>query len=376
MTKRSRSQPTVGTTRLSAMRNTLVRLLVLLLVAVGVLVAGPGVAGACACGAVLADERLEPGQETALVQLTGSTEAVTLNLATRTEAKKAAFLMPVPGRARFELADAEVFADLDAVSRPRIEYRDVEAESDGDGTGGAAPEAEPPVTVTDHTDVGPFEVAQLTGTDATAVTRWLGTHRFELPADLAGALTPYLADGWHVVAVQLNPDTAGTTFAEGLPSMRMTFQTDEPVYPMRLSATADHPQPLRLYVLADHRMDVTGPSPGAAEPELTYANRLRQADLTEHPALAELASGPRFLTRYDATFQPDTITDDIHLTRAENDEPYRAVVVQYRYVSGDTAESVLAWIAIVAGGLVLLTVGLVLWRQGKRAAMRRAGSGG
>jgi Uncharacterized protein conserved in bacteria (DUF2330) len=357
------------------MRNTLARLLVLPLVAVGVLIAGPGVAGACACGAVLADERLEPGQETALVQLTGDTEAVTLNLATRTEATKAAFLMPVPGRARFELADAEVFADLDAVSRPRIEYRDVEV--DGDGSGGGAPQgAEPPVTVTDHTDVGPFEVAQLTGTDSTAVTRWLAGHDFELPADLAGALTPYLAEGWHVVAVRLDPDTAGATFADGLPSMRMTFRTDEPVYPMRLSATADHSQPLRLYVLADHRMDVTGPSPGAAEPELTYANRLSRANLAEYPALAELASGPRFLTRYDATFQPDTITDDIHLARAENDEPYRAVVVQERYVSSDTAGSVLAWIAIVAGGVVLLTVGFVLWRQGKRAATRRAVPGG
>lgn len=357
------------------MRNTIARLLVLPLVAVGVLIAGPGVAGACACGAVLADERLEPGQETALVQLTGDTEAVTLNLATRTEATKAAFLMPVPDRARFELADAEVFADLDAVSRPRVEYQDITTDGDGGGSGAAGPQAAPDVTVTDHTEVGPFEVAQLTGTDSTAVTRWLAGNQFELPTDLAGALTPYLAEGWHIVAVQLKPDAVGTTFADGLPSMRMTFRTDEPVYPMRLSATADHLQPLRLYVLADHRMDVTGPSPGAVEPQLTYANRLRETDLADRPALAELVSGPRYLTRYDATFEPDTITEDIHLARAENDEPYRAVVVQYRYVSGD-ATSVLAWVAIVGGTLVLLTVGFVLWRQAKRLAMRRAGSAG
>ena len=80
-------------------------------------------------------------------------------------------------------------------------------------------------------------------------------------------------------------------------------------------------------------------------------------------------------TRYDATFEPATITEDIHLARAENDEPFRAVVVEYRYVSGDST-SVLAWAAVATGTLVLLTVGFVLWRQAKRLAMRRAGSGG
>jgi hypothetical protein len=340
--------------RLMVVRTTVVKLLVLPLVALGVLGAGPGVAGACACGAVLADQRLQAVQETALVEIADGTEAVTLTVATRTDATRAAFLMPVPGRARFELADADVFAELDAVSKPRIEYRDVV--TDGGGSGGAAPGGADRVTVTDHTTVGPFEVAQLTGADASAVTGWLGDNDFTLPADLADALTPYLAEGWLVVAVRLTPDTVGTTFADGLPSMRFTFGTDTPVYPMRLSATAEYAQPLRLYVLADHRMDVDGPAPRGPEAELTYANWVRPADLTDHPVLARMIAEPRFLTRYDATFPPADITDDIHLTQAATDETYRAVVVENRYVTSTATGTLVIWGVSLAGVLALVVI--------------------
>jgi hypothetical protein len=338
------------------MRKTLARLLVLTLVALAVLGAGPGVAGACACGAVLADQRLQAVQETALVTLTGRTEAVTLNVAAQTEATRAAFLMPVPARARFELADAKVFAELDDISRPRVEYRDVE--TDGNGSGGAAPGGAERVTVIDHTTVGPFEVAQLAGHDSAAVTTWLGANDFELPPALKGALDPYLAEGWLVVAVKLAPDTAGETFAGGLPSMRLTFDTDEPVYPMRLSATAEYAQPLRLYVLADHRMDISNPAPAGPAPQLTFAGAVRPADLADHPVLAKQVHGQRFLTRYDATPEPAEISADIRFTQAAKDASYRAVVTEIRYVSGP-AISMTGLLSTVGGGtLVLLLVAL------------------
>lgn len=354
------------------MHAVLIALLVLWLGAVS-----PGVAGACACGAVLADSRLEAVQETALVELDGSTESVTVNIATDdSEASEAAFLMPVPARAEFTLADGELFADLDDVSAPRIEYREVERDDDGDGAGAGAPPGESEVTVTDHVEVGPYEVAQLTGTDSGAVAEWLDGQGFTLPTNLAGQLDPYLADGWLVVAVHLTPKADGDTFAGGLPPMTLTFATDEPVYPMRLSAAAEYSQPLRLYVLADHRMDISNPAPAGEDPELTFAGWVRPGDLSEHPALAELVSEQRFLTRYDAEFRPEQITGDILLTRADTDDSYRATVVETRYVSrsntivAELTESVPAWaiwlLSIVAG-LAVVTLAVVVARRVSRS---------
>ncbi len=317
----------------------------------------PAVSGACACGAFVANDKLSTQQETALVELNGRTESITLAVQTRSEAKQAAFLMPVPARARFEVADGELFAELDRISRPQVQVREVVV--DGEGVGGAAPERG--ATVVDRVEVGPYDVAQLAGTDATAVTQWLGDNDFTLSGELGGALTPYLAEGWLVVAVRLSPTTGN--LSDGLPPMRLTFETDTPVYPMRLSAVAERVQPLRLYVLADHRVDVGNPAPKGKAPELTFAGEVK-AD-PGHPKLSASLPSPRYLTRYDAEFRPDYITDDVRITRAATDEPYRAVVVVTEYVR--------AWWrspAILAAGAGVLIVGVLLfvWWRRRRSA--------
>ncbi|MEU6074056.1 DUF2330 domain-containing protein [Micromonospora sp. NPDC047074] len=315
------------------------------------LAVNPAISGACACGAFVANDKLRALQETALVELTGRTESITLSVQTRSEANQAAFLMPVPARARFEVADGKLFTELDRVSRPDVEVRRVRV--DGGGAG-APPGADRGATVVDHVEIGPYEVAQLAGTDATAVTRWLGDNDFTLPVALEGALGPYLAEGWLVVAVRLAP-TSGSLSA-GLPPMRLVFETDTPVYPMRLSATAENRQQLRLYVLADHRMDVSSPAPQGSVPELTFAGEVKPDP--QYPTLSKALVGPRFLTRYDGEFNPAQITDDIRITRSATDEPHRAVVFVTEYVRSPwpmpAVPLILLGLTLVAGAVVLV----------------------
>ena len=334
---------------------------------VGGLLGGPGVAGACACGAVLADTRLEPVQETALVEIGAGTEAITLNIATEpgSGATEAAFVMPVPARAAFELADGQVFAELDRFSQPRVAYRDVARDLDGDGAGEApAGDAASDVTVTDQVTVGPYEVAQLTGTDATSVADWLHANGFMLPDTIGARLSPYLAAGWLVVAVHLVPTTADF----GLPPMRLSFPTTEPVYPMRLSSAAETAQPTRLYVLADHRTDASSPAPDGPDPDVTFAGWLGPDDLAGYPLLAEHVTGRQFLTRYDGRFEPRLITDDIHLTKAATDQTHREVVYRTRYVDDDSTTTVIWLLAIVAAALVIATLTVLLRRSGRPRA--------
>ncbi|MEU4805459.1 DUF2330 domain-containing protein [Actinosynnema sp. NPDC023587] len=319
-------------------------------VAAALVTVDPAVSGACACGAFVANDELHTQQETALVELDGRTESITVAVRTRSAAEQAAFLMPVPARARFEVADAELFAELDRVSRPEVAVREVVL--DGDGVGGAPPGRG--ATVVDRVEIGPYDVAQLSGTDVSAVTEWLGDNDFTLPEALGGALGPYLAEGWLVVAVRLSP--ASGSLSDGLPPMRLTFETDTPVYPMRLSKTAEHVQPLRLYVLADHRVDVGNPAPGEDAPELTFAGEVTSD--AQYPKLSALVSTPRFLTRHDGEFRPERITEDIRITRAATDEPYRAVVVVTEYVRSPWRSPVV-WVA--AGGVLLVGTALAVW---------------
>lgn len=337
-------------------------------------------ARACACGAFISDSRLEATHETALVSLDQAAngkidETVTVNIATESDTDAAAFVMPVPERAKFELADPKLFVDLDELSKPEVKV--VEKEIDGDGAGApGGPSGNDQVIVTDQIKVGPYDVAQLSGTSSKAVATWLEANGFELSDGLGKALTPYLKEGWKIVAVKLTPAGAKKTFADGLPPMQMAFTTEEPVYPMRLSKLGNPSQPFRLYVLADHRMDISNPAPELSEPEVTFAGWVGPADLTDYPALAKRVTEKRFLTRYDRDLEASKITDDITFTQAAADEAHRAVVVRTEYVSkrsipgisDDTGTNVVAWAGF--GALALLAVASVVVALRKRRTTR------
>lgn len=351
-------------------------------------------ARACACGAFISDSRLEATHETALVSLDPAgdgaagaaggriDETVTVNIATESDADAAAFVMPVPERAKFELADPELFVDLDELSKPEIKVVEKEIEGDGAGAPPGSGDGDQ-VIVTDQIKVGPYDVAQLSGTSSKAVATWLEANGFELSDGLGKALTPYLKEGWKIVAVKLTPagaqkSGAEKTFADGLPPMQMSFTTDEPVYPMRLSKLGNPTQPFRLYVLADHRMDISNPAPELSEPEVTFAGWVEPADLADYPALAKRLGNEgaekRFLTRYDRDLEASKITDDITFTQAAADKAERAVVVRTEYVtksgipgvSDDSTTNAIGWIALGALGAAAVGGGIFVAARRRR----------
>lgn len=352
------------------------RVTVVGLVALALVAWAPTAASACACGALVSDSPLQAFDETALVTLADGLETVTVDIATRRDPTASypdepysgsaptpttpaptdlAFVMPVPAKAEFTLADADLFTDLDTISRPEV--RTVQITDDpeilgldgsGDRTSGGAPGA----TVLDEITLGPYDVVQLNGAPDEVAT-WLTTNGFTASEGLLAGLGSYLAEGWNIVAVKLS---ATSDPYGALPPMQVRFATDTPVYPMRLSANARSPQQLRLYVLADHRTDTTTPTPNGGDPELVYAGWVDPAT-TGAENLAQEMSGRTFLTRYDLSYDPVDIAADMTLTRAAKDTTHRTVITQYEHVrSGWTIPLTVGfW-----GALPLLVIGLVV----------------
>lgn len=319
-------------------------------------------AQACGCGALVANDPMTPVEETSLITLDpdpanpdGFTETITMNLVTQTVADDAAFVMPVPSQATFDLADPKLFGDLDELTKPDV--RVVEEEIDGDGAGAGAPDGLESVNVTDQVTLGPYDVVQLSGEDPTAVAQWLTTNGFQLQPELADGLATYLDEGWLVVAVRLT-STDQRSLGSGLPPMRLTFPVDQPIYPLRLSALAEEKQKLRLYVLADHRMDVSNPMPGTTGPGLTFAGWVDPSDLANYPTFAAEVPTRRFLTRYDASVAPGAVRHDATFTQADKDEAYRDVVTEVHYVSERGPDT--GTIVLIGAGVVL-AAGLVAW---------------
>lgn len=331
----------------------------LLLTQLGSLIAP---AYACGCGAMVPGRQSTMGveRETSVVRWDGTTEQIVMRFTVNGNAPEAAWIMPVPNRADVELADPGLFGELDALTAPERRTRhyfwprgdDWPFASDNDGASAGAPlpgDGAPPVGVVGRERLGDFDVARLTATDPDALRDWLDTNGFELPADLATGLQPYVDQEWEYVAVRLAPREKGATLGGTLDPLRLSFGSDRLIYPMRLSRLADQPQSLGLYVLADHRMEPRA-SIGGDEPQVRFAGRVSADD---SPALGELAgTGRTFLTAIDQRFpRPELIDADHELRATPSDTPYRQVYYddELRMFAG-----VPAWLATVGGVFVLL----------------------
>ncbi|MER5205219.1 DUF2330 domain-containing protein [Streptomyces sp. NPDC002825] len=346
-------------------RNILTIVIALLALQLGSLVAP---AYACGCGAMIPDksERIGVDREESAVRWDGRTETVVMRFNVHGNARRAAWIMPVPGRADVTLGDPALFDELDRLTEP--EQRDRSYfwprggdwpfdATNGDGAAAAPPGAGSGVGVVGRERLGPFDVARLTATDPEALGDWLRTNGFELPERLTDALQPYVERKWEYVAVRLAPQEQGATLYGELTPLRIRFASPELVYPMRLSRLARTPQTLGLYVLADHRMEPRSPI-GGDRPEVTFAGRIERP---EHAVAGLTGDAPVHLTVLEQHFpHPERIDDDHHL-RTVADTPYREVQYTDRLL---TVGGIPAWLLTVGGGL--LVAALVVVRVARR----------
>lgn len=331
--------------------------LLLLLLSLGTTAVLP--ASACGCGAFIAPDA-QVVTETSLIRLQGGRETIVMKLGVKGVTPDAAWVMPVPSQAEVTLADPAVFEALEDATAPRTEYVDkwwpsftVMGAGASEGAAGGG------VQVLEQLQVGPFDVVRLQAADSQAIAQWLADNGFRLEPEVAEGLSYYAGMGWEVVAAKLTPDGAQGLGDGELPPLQLTFDTTQPVYPMRLSQGATDTQGVRLYVLADHRYEVTSaPAPGMTA-ELRFAGRV-----SGHPALEPyLDGGTDYLTEFGQTFyDPGQIEGDYQLAQAADDGSYQRV----EYVTRDRWPVTMAIIGAVS---TLLAAG-ALW-LGWRSTTRR-----
>jgi hypothetical protein len=270
-----------------------------------------------------------------------------------------AWIVPVPGLPEVEASSADIFRDLATLTAPEYRHRD-KGWSCNDSQ--FSPDTGVPVPyngvdIIDEQLVGIYRTMTVGADDADALTDSLTAWGFLHAGNVdqvAPALAAYVDEGWFFVTLKVD----STAFAEpqygwywygGMEPIRLCFDAEAPVYPMRISAlSAVDDTSVTLYVAADRRMDFAGG-------ETLYANafntREKRALNARYPDLVPLLAAGGYLTKLRRLYNPEQMTADIHLVPASTNAEYHRI-----YYSG----------LPLTTGLLLGMAGLWFSRRRKR----------
>ena len=277
----------------------------------------------------------EPAQQAYIrYDAESATEQLSILPSFRGDASAFAWVVPVPSLPRVEPEEFDLFRDLDQATR--IVYRS----RDGDWgcsrrydvyDAGAAPADQ--VDIIESVLVGYYQTLVVAASDASALTDsladWGFLHEDNLD-DVTAALSTYVERSWYFVAMKVDSAALadldlpyyGGYYGGGLEPIRLTFTSDDLVYPMRISAvSASEATRVHIYVNADHRMTFAGA-------DTRYANRFtaREIDgLEYYPTLASRLQAGDFLTKLYRAYNPAQMDEDLILTRAADDVEFRII---------------------------------------------------
>lgn len=265
-----------------------------MLAAVALLVAAP--ARACGCGvALLADVTRE---RALIIERPGREEIIASFDLLSEGAGRAAIVLPVPSDPEVEEVEAgDPLTYLDIATRPPI---------DPDAPDGAAGGAAGGVDVIGRDVIGGYDVTRLDADDAGALDTWLTENGYTMPEGAEPILEEYVEEGWRYIAIRLAAGAAGA-----LKPLRVSFDTDEIVYPMQLSQLATTPVDLTLYVLADGERTIEGLTE-------SYSGAVDRLDPEPPVEVAEILSAGTHLTKLTAYgASPTSFTSDLYVRGAE-----------------------------------------------------------
>ena len=152
-----------------------------------------------------------------------------------------AWVLPIKGQVDVALSSDALFQSLESLTRvevysPQINCQPQFCDDGGfsNGAGGASSEGGggPGVQIIAQEVVGPYETVQLTSDDPAALTDWLTSHGYNIPADIQPVIDAYVGEDFDFLALRLVP-------GEGIDSMRPVAITSPgavPALPLRMVA--------------------------------------------------------------------------------------------------------------------------------------------
>jgi len=188
----------------------------------------------------------EPDQKAAILFSKG-TEDLIISPSYEGEVSSFAWVIPVPSIPKVSILKGALFHELMSLTP---EYRASYAAPGGPKTASLGR-----VQVLERKVVGSYDVSVLKSNEAGALEKWLKDNGYRMPEPdaAAKAIDPvryYVDKGWTFVACRIEtPEKAKGLRTGTLAPLRLTFKTDKPIYPLRMSSLNSGKFSLLIYVL-------------------------------------------------------------------------------------------------------------------------------
>lgn len=106
--------------------------------------------------------------------------------------------------------------------------------------------------------VGPYQVEVISGSSTQVLGDWLNNHGYNYSPVADAVLDFYIQKNWYFMAtkvmVESEANINNSTFQAGLPALKVTFPTNKPVFPLRISEISSAEEnEIQIYVVAPHR---------------------------------------------------------------------------------------------------------------------------
>ncbi len=163
------------------------------------------------------------------------------------------------------------------------------------------------VVVWESLRVGPYEMVVISSPTSQALISWLVDNGYDFPQTAQQIVDFYTQKNWYFMAVRVKVSNQlmeeSSTYQAGLPAIKMTFKTDQPVFPLRISElTSAENNEIELYVAAKHRMTCDGYN-------TTSMNQNEVQQLLENNYLSQYSKSSGFNCACDRIVAPESNPD-------------------------------------------------------------------
>ncbi|MDZ4779427.1 MAG: DUF2330 domain-containing protein [Planctomycetia bacterium] len=296
----------------------------------------------------------------------------------KSEADDFGFLVPTPSLPELEESGNDAFPFLLKLTEP--DKRKVSRPSGGFGCGCGG--ASNPVTATTAAVevvaeklVAGFQAVVLKADSVDALVGWLKDHGYAYSPEIEAWAKLYVEAGWKFTTLKVAKDNHGDETNVAASALRISFQTDRPLFPYRepdsrgsAEGLGARHRLLRIYFLGEARYQGELTQEIAWTGKVAWANKLSAEDRSKTLELLKLpeSTGPAdfWLTEFEDNWPYRVAPADLYFARDANQgNVERDPIIEY--ASSSSPVDVMAYTLAFA---VVLTPWLRRFRRGNCAA--------